>query len=224
MKEVEGRCDNWAKNLRRLNFPHDVAAWGTLTQIVDLIEQSIQQFGHGSIQQRDAMINLGRAGAQLLGTLRTMQLPIDGTWLRWTPELRIATNEAVRAAHNCENFAGCFIAWHQDRMEVDIISTDRLRFSAPPSSLHRRIRAHQQGCRIPGWPSTADNPTDKAFMDGTDVMQLIGKLWQKVTLEGALAITYPNDSELLSFLRDIFTGSWRRHSDAIPRLISEVTI
>jgi hypothetical protein len=34
------------------------------------------------------------------------------------------------------------------------------------------------------------------------VDQLIGRLCQKVMVEGALAITYPDDTELLSFLRD----------------------
>jgi hypothetical protein len=141
VKEAESRCDNWAQNLRLMSFPHDVAAWGALTQIVVLIEQQIQQFGHGSVQQRDAMSNLGRAGARLLGTLRTMQLPKEGPWLRWTSELRQATNQAVLAAHNCENFTGCFTAWHQNRMAVEIISPSRLRFSVSPSSMDRRIRA-----------------------------------------------------------------------------------
>jgi hypothetical protein len=70
--------------------------------------------------------------------------------------------------------------------------------------MESRIQAYQQGRRVQGWPSsTADNPTDKSFVDTPAVNHLLEELCRKVTLEGALAVRYPDDGELLSLLRDI---------------------
>lgn len=201
--EVENRCNHWADGLALAAFPHDTAAWGILTQIVDLIEQQIKEYGHGSQEQREAMMNLGRAGALLLDKFRGGSLPAKATWLRWTPDLKEASRQAVLTAHNCGSFITCFTMWHKHRYAVEVLSPTRLRFSVPPSVMGRRVMAYQQGRRIPNWPSTPDNPVDKSFVDDPDVAQLLSRLWSKVTLEGALAIRYPDDSELLSLLRDI---------------------
>jgi hypothetical protein len=79
-----------------------------------------------------------------------------------------------------------------------------LRFSVPPTLMDRRILAHQQGCRIPNWPSTTDNPIDKSMVDDPDTASLIAKLLSKASVEGALALRYPDDSELFSHLRNIY--------------------
>jgi hypothetical protein len=47
------------------DFTYDVAAWVPLPSIIDLIERQIEKYGHGSWEQRDAISNLGRAGALL---------------------------------------------------------------------------------------------------------------------------------------------------------------
>jgi hypothetical protein len=203
VKEFEERCDKWAERLRLVRFAHDVAVWGVLTEIIDLIEQQVKQFGHGSWRQREAMINLGRAGARLLGEMEAMDFASGDTWLRWTLELREASQEAILTTHNCEAFVGCFVTWHHNRRAVEILSPTRLRFTIPPRMIERRIQAYQQGRRISGWPSTADNPVDQSFVNDSDVTSLLEKLCDKVTVEGALAIRYPDDSELLSVLRDI---------------------
>jgi hypothetical protein len=88
VQQTELRCDGWADNLTLLGSTHDVAVWGELTQIIDLVEQQIKQFGHGSQQQREAMISLGRAGARLLDKSCVMKLSRGDSWLRWTSELR----------------------------------------------------------------------------------------------------------------------------------------
>jgi hypothetical protein len=90
-------------------------------------------------------------------------------------------------------------------MLAEVVSPTHVRFSAPRSAIDRRIRAHQQGARVPGWPSTPDNPVDKSFVDSPDVQHLLSRLWERVSVEGALAMRYPDDSELLSVLRDIYT-------------------
>ena len=64
--------------------------------------------------------------------------------------------------------------------------------------------AHQQGCRIPNWPSTLDNPIDKSMVDDSDTGSLLAKLLSKATVEGALALRYPDDNELFSHLRNIY--------------------
>ena len=81
--------------------------------------------------------------------------------------------------------------------------------------MDRRVRAYQQGRRIPNWPSTPDNPFEKSFVNEPHVNQMLLQLSSRVTLEGALAISYPDDSELLSVLRDILDERLRlrfRHS------------
>jgi hypothetical protein len=186
-----------------------VAVWGVLTQIVDLIEQQITEFGHGSQEQREAMMNLGRAGSLLLDRLRGTKLPTKTALLRWTPELKETSRQAVLAAHNCETFISCFTMWHKYRYAVEILSPTRLRFSVPPSLMDRRIQAYQQGCRVSPWPPTPDNPVEKSFVNDPDVNQLLSRLSSRVTVEGALAIQYPNDSELLSLLRNIHDDSLR---------------
>jgi len=204
VQRIEDQSDKWSDSLALAGFTHDVATWGVLTQIIDVIEQYITKYGHGSQEQRETMMNLGRAGSLLFDWLRKDNLPDHGSWPRWTQALADATREAVFAAHNYEIFVSCFSAWHKDRMAVEILSPTRLRFSVPPSQTDRRFRAHQQGARIPGWPSTPDNPVDKSFVNDADVNELLSQLWGRVTLEGALAMRYPDDSELLSALRDIY--------------------
>jgi hypothetical protein len=218
VRKIEERCDSWADNLTLLSFSYDVAAWGVLTQIIDLIEQQIRGHGHGSPEQRDAMINLGLAGALLLDRLRSLELPTKDGWLRWTQELKDASKDAVLSAHNCMAFISCFTTWHQDRRAISVLSPTQLRFTVQGSSVTRRINAYQQGRRLPDWPSTPDNPTGRSFVDDPDVNQLLFRLYEKVTFEGALAIRYPNDSELLSYLRDIDDERLRRDFRRNPSL------
>src|SRR3982074_2427086 len=85
VREIENQCNKWTDGLALADFTHDVAVWGVLTQVVDLIEQQIAKFGHGSQEQREAMMNLGRAGSLLLDTLRGTKLPMNTGWRRWTP-------------------------------------------------------------------------------------------------------------------------------------------
>ena len=218
VREIENHCNKWADGLALADYTHDAAVWGVLAQIVDLIEQQIGKYGHGSQGQREAMMNLGRAGSLLIDKLRGTKLPTKAAWLRWTPELKEASRQAVLSAHNCETFITCFTMWHKERCAVEILSPTRLRFSVPPSLMDRRIQAHLQGCRIPHWPSTPDNPVDKSFVNDPDVDQLLSRLWSRVTLEGALAISYPDDSELLSLLRNIIDDRLRRDFRRNPHL------
>ncbi|MGA7219407.1 MAG: hypothetical protein WBX38_13885 [Candidatus Sulfotelmatobacter sp.] len=209
VQEIEDRCDKWADALALSGYSYDVGAWGVLTQMIKLIEEQISRYGHGSQRQREAMINLGRAGSLLLDWLAKTKPPEKNSWLRWTSELARAGEEAVLAAHNYAAFVSCFTMWHRDRMTVEVLSSTRLRFRVLPSPIDRRIRAHQQGVRLPGWPSTVDNPVDKALVNDPEVNHLLSKLWDRATLEGALAMRYPDDSELLSVLRNIYDARQR---------------
>lgn len=204
VRSLEDQSDKWSHDLALANFTHDVAVWGTLTQIILLIEQCIGQHGHGSQKHRETMINLGRAGALLLDELRRTVLPDKTVWLKWTPALAGATQQAVMAAHNRDIFVSTFTMWHRFRRTVETLSPTRLRFSVPPTLMDRRIMAHQQGCRVPDWPSTPDNPIDKSMVDDSDTGFLLSKLLSKATVEGALAMRYPNDNEIFSHLRDIY--------------------
>src|ERR1700683_1210545 len=187
VQQMENQCNKWADSLRLVNFTYDVAAWGALTGIIDRIEQVIQKSGHGSWEQRYAMSNLGRAGALLLDTICKRELPAKQGWLRWTQELKEASAQAIDAAHQCNGFIGCFTLWHKNRQTVEILSPSRLRFSVLSSPTDRRIRAYQQGRRIPNWPSTPDNPFEKSFVNEPHVNQMLSQLSSRVTLEGALA-------------------------------------
>ncbi|HLM82129.1 MAG TPA: hypothetical protein VK302_16115 [Terriglobales bacterium] len=209
VQNIEDQSDKWADGFALAEFTRDVAVWGTLTQVIDLIEQWIAHYGHGSQEHREAMINLGRAGALLLHELHGTHLPAKAVWLKWTPELKETTKQAVLAAHNREIFISSFTMWHKYRRAVEILSPTSLRFSVPPSLMDRRIMAHQQGCRIPDWPSTPDNPVDKSLVDDPDTALLLSRLLSKVALEGALAMRYPDDSELLSHLRNVYNNRLR---------------
>jgi len=218
VRKIEEQCDSWANRLTILSFSYDVAAWGVLTQMIDLIEQQIRAYGHGSPEQRDAMINLGLASALLLDRLSSLDLPRKERWLRWTQELKDASKEAVFAAHSCMAFSSCFTTWHQDRRAVSVLSPSRLRFTVKGSPVNRRINAYQQGRRRPNWPSTPDNPTGRSFVNDADVNRLLFRVYEKVTVEGALAICYPDDSELLSYLREIDDERLRRDFRRNPHL------
>ena len=204
VQQLEDQSDEWSRALSLTTFTHDVAVWGALTQIILLIEGQIGQHGHGSQKHREAMINLGRAGALLIDELRRSPPPDKPVWLKWTDPLADATQQAVMSARNRDIFISTFTMWHRFRRTVEILSPTRLRFSVPPTLMDRRIMAHQQGCRIPNWPSTQDNPIDKSMVDDPDTRSLLAKLLSKATVEGALALRYPDDSELFSHLRDIY--------------------
>lgn len=218
MKQIEERCDTWADNLQLFGWTRDAASWGTLTQIIELIEQHVARYGQASREHRNVMIRLGPAGASLLNRILSSSQATKKSWLRWTDELRTASNDAVLAEERAETFSYCFITWHQNRRAVELLSPSTLRFSVPESQLDRRIQAYQQGRRIPDWPPTADNPVGKSLVNDADVNRLLSKLCDKVTIEGALAIRYPDDSELLSLLRDINDKSLRRDFRRDPRL------
>jgi hypothetical protein len=204
VQEIEDRCDKWTESLPLAGYGHEVAAWGVLTQMINLVEEYVRDYGHGSQRQREAMTNLGRAGSALLDWLVKVKPTERNSWLRWTPDLASASKEAIFAAHNYEAFVSCFTMWHKNRMTVELLSDTRLRFHALPSATHRRIRAHQQGARLPGWQPTPDNPVDRNLVNDPDVNHLLSELWNRVTTEGALAMRYPDDSELLSVLRNIY--------------------
>ena len=104
VKEIEDRSDEWSRDLALATLTHDVAVWGALTQIILLIEQQIGQHGQGSQKHREAMINLGRAGALLIDELRRSALSDKPVWLRWTPPLAAATQQGVMAARNRDIF------------------------------------------------------------------------------------------------------------------------
>jgi len=204
VQQVEDQSDKWSRNLSLATFTHDVAVWGALTQIILLVEYQIAQHDHGSQKHREAMMNLGRAGALLIDELRRSALPNKPVWLKWTPPLANASHQAIMAAFHRDIFISTFTMWHRFRRTAEILSPTHLRFSVPPTLMDRRIMAHQQGCRIPNWPSTQDNPIDKSMVDDPDTASLIAKLLSRATVEGALALRYPDDSELFSHLRDIY--------------------
>lgn len=216
IQAIEDQADKWIDHLVLSSYSHDAAVWAALTQIVALTEEYIVGYGHGSQEQREAMINLARAGALLVETIGRVELPTKKAWLRWTDELRRASRDAVLAAHQYNSFILCYSMWHRHQMLAELVSPTCVRFYAPRSAIDRRVRAHQQGARIPGWPSTPDNPVDKSFVDSPDVQHLLFRLWERVSVEGALAMRYPDDSELLSFLRDIYIvrlkGAFRRNA------------
>lgn len=101
------------------------------------------------------MINLARAGALLVGTIGRVELPTKKVWLRWTDELRQASRDGVLAAHQYNSFILCYSMWHRNRMLAEVVSPTHLRFYAPRSVIDRRVRAHQQGARTPGWAINA---------------------------------------------------------------------
>ncbi len=204
VQQIEDRCDKWAETLALAGYGYDVAVWGVLTQMIILIEEYIRDYGHGSQMQREAMTNLGKAGSLLLDWLEKAKPPEKNLWRRWTPDLADASKDAVFAAHNYGAFVSCFTMWHKNRMTVEVLSDTRLRFHVLPSATDRRIRAHQQGTRLPGWQPTPDNPVDRNLVNDPDVNHLLSELWNRVTTEGALAMRYPDDSELLSVLRNIY--------------------
>jgi hypothetical protein len=69
IKAIEDQADKWIDRLILGSYSHDAAVWAALTQIVALTEEYIVGYGHGSQEQREAMINLARAGALLVGML-----------------------------------------------------------------------------------------------------------------------------------------------------------
>src|SRR5450755_1741601 len=133
VKEIEDQSDEWSRDPGLATFTHDVAVWGALTQIILLIEQQIGQHGHGSQKHREAMINLGRAGALLIDELRRSVLPDKPVWLKWTPPVAAATQQAVMAARNRDIFISTFTMWHRFRRTVEVLSPTHLRFSVPPT-------------------------------------------------------------------------------------------
>jgi hypothetical protein len=204
IQKIEDRSDTWFSNLSITNFGYDAAAWGVLTQVIWLIEDAAERFGFASQEQREVMMNLGRSAALLLDRLRSTDLPNTTAWRRWTSPLAEASKAAVMAAHNYEGFVACFTMWHKNRMAAEVLSPTRLRFSSAAAPMQLRVRAYQQGARVRGWPTTADQPIDKSLVDDPAVKELMSTLWNKVTFEGALAMRYPDDHELLSVLRDIY--------------------
>ncbi len=128
VQAIEDQSDRWADNLALFGFSHDASVWGVLTQIIHLIEQHIELYGHGSQEQREAMINLGKAGARLIVELRRAKWHSKPVWLRWTGDLEEASRQGVFAAHNYEAFVSCFTMWHKNRMAVEIQSPTRVRF------------------------------------------------------------------------------------------------
>jgi hypothetical protein len=205
-QHIEDQSDKWSDNLAISNFAHDVAVWGVLTQLVGLIEAAAEKHGFASQRHREYMINLSRSGTLLLDFLRKANLPNTPILLRWTAALADSTKQAVWAAHNYEIFVSSFRLWHKDHISAEVLSGDSVRFTAFDSPMQRRVRAYQQGVRITGWPATADQPSETSLVDDAAVKELINKLWGRTTLEGALAMRYPDDSELLSVLRDIYVA------------------
>lgn len=205
-QQIEDQSNKWSEGLAIAGFPIDALTWGMLTYVTLLVEDVIKREGFGSQRHREAMINLSQSGTLFFDWSRTAKFPQKEALLRWTPALSQACREAEQAARNYGSFVTCFTMWHKNRMAVEVLSRDHLRFVSDGSlgQMQRRIRAYQQGVRRPGWPATPDQPKATSFVEGTSIRQRMLGLCEGAFVQGALAVEYPTDRKLLEQLTDTY--------------------
>lgn len=205
-QQIEAQSDQWSQGLAITGFPVDAATWGVLTGITLLIEEVIEKEGFGSRRHREAMINLSRSAALLLDWLRKAELAQKEPLLRWTFSLSQAVREAELAARNYESFVMCFTMFHKERMSVEVLSRNYLRFHSDgmTNPTQRRVRAYQQGIRRPGWPATLDEPAGSDFVEDQGIQGSILALCERATVQGALAVEYPTNYAVLGRLYEIY--------------------
>jgi hypothetical protein len=205
-QQIETQSDQWWRGLAITGFPIDAATWGVLTGITLLVEEVIEKEGFGSRRHREAMINLSRSATLLLDWLRTAELAQKEPLLRWTSSLSQAVREAEHAARNYESFVMCFTMFHKERMSVEVLARNYLRFHSDgmTNPMQRRVRAYQQGIRRPGWPATLDEPTGTAFVEDQGIKESILALCGRAMVQGALAVEYPTDYDVLGRLYEIY--------------------
>lgn len=204
LDQLEKRADKCEFGLKIYGYPVHLAAWAVLTQHVVSIENAIKKFGHGSARHRETMINLGRSGAIWLPWVRKHCRPVDEQGLRWNRKLAKAALEIQNVAHNYSLFVSCFTMWHKNRLAAEMVGHQHVRFSSLVEDNQRRIRAYQQGVRIPNWPATSDEPRGEDFVKDPAVTTLIPGLLAACNAVGFLGFIYPEPRELLAKLCAIY--------------------
>jgi len=204
LDQLEKRADKCEFGLKIYGYPVHLATWAVLTQHVISIENAIKKFGHGSARHRETMINLGRSGAIWLPWVRKHCRPVDEQGLRWNRKLAKAALEIQNVAHNYSLFVSCFTMWHKNRLAAEMVGHQHVRFSSLAEDNQRRIRAYQQGVRIPNWPATSDEPRGQDFVKDPGVTTLIPGLLGTCKAAGFLGFNYPEPRELLAMLCAIY--------------------
>jgi len=201
---LEKQADHCISGLQLYDYPAQIAVWALLTQYVLTIEESARKFGHGSQKHRESLINLGRSGANALRWLFENARPAGGLTAGWGPELRQAALEMLNVAHNYQAFLTAFPLWHKNRGGMQVLAPARLRFSESDAPDQRRVRAFQQGLRIDGWPSTADEPRGMDFIKDPTVAALIREAVLSIRPAGILGFSYPEPRPLLDRLNELY--------------------
>jgi hypothetical protein len=204
LDQLEERADKCEFGLKIYGYPIHLAVWAVLTEHIIIIENAIKQFGYGSARHRGTMINLGRSGAIWLPWVRKHCRPVDEQGPRWNRKLAKAALEIQNVAHNYSLFVSCFTMWHKHQLAAELIGQQHVRFRSLVENNQRRIRAYQQGVRVPNWPATIDEPRGEGFVKDPEVMAPISGLVGKCKALGFLGFTYPASRELLTKLCDIY--------------------
>jgi hypothetical protein len=148
IRQLEERADACFRSLLLLKLPRNIAVWSLPVGGIKLVEQEIAARGDNTPHLDAALLNLSR------------YIPIAMRWSvehgkrvsklasrRWSSALSARVDEALAAAHHYSAFLTCLPMWHKYRYPAEPISSNVVRFTAPGSSRHRQVSAHQKGFR-----------------------------------------------------------------------------
>ena len=116
--EIEKIADKTYEGMPILDFPKNVAVWGTLTEILRTIEVGLAVKGAHSQEFRSLMLQCGRAASVLVSWIWDYGQPSDPrAKLKWEGDLIPAVQSALWVASNYDGFRSAYPAW-QDRKSV----------------------------------------------------------------------------------------------------------
>ncbi|MBZ5524785.1 MAG: hypothetical protein LAP21_21310, partial [Acidobacteriia bacterium] len=204
LDRLEKQADKCEFGLRIYSYPFSTAVRAVLAQSILSIEEAIEKFGIGSQRHREVMINLSNAVVTALGWVNKHCDHSGKRSWRWNKRLADAALEIQNTAHSYSSFLSNFPMWHKNRIAAELVGQNYIRFSSVAGSEQLRIRAYQQGARIPEWPTTIDEPIGRDFVSNSEITPLIADLLPQCRQTGFLGFTYPEPFNLWIQLNTIY--------------------
>jgi hypothetical protein len=193
VQQIEDRADECPRHLALLGLPRNLAIWTVLTRIIDKIERVIAEKGFGTPAHIAVMLNLSRAGSQVINWIGKFdnELFVPARAMRWEVTLLGAIDQALSVALSYSAFTSTFPLWHKNLLSAELIEPSVVRFKVLGDGNDLRVRAYQQGLRPPGSRPKQGSALPFSPSAEDEVKQKIAHLVQNGSkAEGPLSFSY----------------------------------